>query len=320
MGDRRLKIGVSACLLGEEVRHDGQHKRDAFLVEVLGEHVDFVPVCPEMELGLGAPREAMRLVADGGHARLVTIRTGRDLTLGMAAYAEDRVRRLADDDLSGYVLKKDSPSCGMTRVKLYASNEPGATVTRDGVGIFADALLRRFPHLPVEEEGRLHDPRLRENFIERIFAFHRLKELFAGRWTLASLVVFHTRHKLAILAHSPEGYRRLGRLVAEGKTIPRAELRKRYEVELMTSLAAMATPGRHANVLLHMVGYFRDKLDAGSRAELVGSVDDFRRGLVPLIVPITLVRHHARRLDVAYLTAQTYLDPHPKEMMLRNHV
>jgi uncharacterized protein YbgA (DUF1722 family)/uncharacterized protein YbbK (DUF523 family) len=318
--DRPIKIGVSACLLGEQVRYDGQHKLNDFLVDVLGAHVDFVPVCPEMELGLGAPREAMRLVADGKHARLVTIRTGRDLTLGMAAYAEDRVRRLADDDLSGYVLKKDSPSCGMTRVKLYASNEPGSAASRDGVGIFADALLRRFPHLPVEEEGRLHDARLRENFIERVFAYHRLKTLFGGKWTMANLVVFHTAHKLAILAHSPAGYRELGVLVAQGKAMPRAELRKQYELGFMRALEAMATPGRHANVLLHMIGYFRDKLDAGSRAELVGAVEDFRQGLLPLIVPVTLVRHQARRLDVAYLTGQTYLDPHPKEMMLRNHV
>ncbi|HKA89568.1 MAG TPA: DUF523 and DUF1722 domain-containing protein [Haliangiales bacterium] len=320
MGERRLKIGVSACLAGEEVRYDGQHKRDDFLVDVLGRHVELVPVCPEVELGLGAPREPMRLVAHGGQTRLVTIRTGRDLTLGMAAYAEDRVSRLVDEDLSGYVLKKDSPSCGMARVKLYASTEPGAAAARAGVGVFADALLRRFPHLPVEEEGRLRDPRRRESFIERIFAFHRMKVLFAGKWTLANLVTFHSAHKLALLAHSPAGYRELGLLVAQAKTLPRAELRRSYETGFMTALAARATPGRHARVLLHMVGCFRDKLDAGARAELLGSVDDYRRGHVPLIVPVTLVRHHARRLDVTYLTAQTYLDPHPKEVMLRNHV
>jgi uncharacterized protein YbgA (DUF1722 family) len=238
----------------------------------------------------------------------------------MAAYAEERVGRLADDDLCGYVLKKDSPSCGMARVKLYESTDAGAAVGRAGVGVFADALMRRFPRLPVEEEGRLHDARLRENFIERIFAYHRLTTLFAGRWTVASLVVFHTAHKLALLAHSPEGYRELGRLVAQGKAIARAELRARYEQGFMDALAAMATPGRHANVLLHMIGYFRDKLDAGSRAELVGAVEDYHKGYVPLIVPVTLVRHHARRLDVAYLAGQIYLDPHPREMMLRNHV
>ena len=320
MTDTPLKIGVSACLLGQKVRYDGQHKKDSFLTDTLARFVEFVPVCPEMELGLGAPRETMRLIGNGKQVRLVTLGSGRDLTLGMAAYAEERVRRLEEEALCGYVLKKDSPSCGMLRVKVYAANEPGSAATRDGRGIYADALVRRFPNLPIEEEGRLRDARLRESFVERIFAAHRLQRLFAGRWSIANLVTFHTAHKLALLAHSPAGYQELGRLVAGAKRIPRGLLRRRYETGFMQTLAVMATPGRHANVLIHMIGYFRDKLDAGSRAELALAVEDFRLGLVPLLLPATLIRHHARRLDVPYLTGQTYLDPHPKEMMLRNHV
>jgi uncharacterized protein YbgA (DUF1722 family)/uncharacterized protein YbbK (DUF523 family) len=312
-----IRIGISACLLGDEVRYDGGHKRDTFLATVMGPLVEWVKVCPEVETGMGTPREAMRLVDAGGRIRMLTVKTGVDHTDTMTAYARRRVDALAAENLSGYVLKKDSPSCGMTRVKLFRG---AGAPARTGVGLFARALLDRYPHLPVEEEGRLSDSRLRENFVERVFAYRRLRDLFDGRWTIGDLVRFHTAHKLVLMAHSPTAYARLGRLVAQAKGTPRATFRDGYTAGFMLALTVIATPQRHTNVLQHMVGYFKRTLDAASRDELLASIEDYRKGLLPLIVPITLIRHHVRQHQVAYLAEQVYLEPHPKELMLRNHV
>jgi uncharacterized protein YbgA (DUF1722 family)/uncharacterized protein YbbK (DUF523 family) len=314
---RPIRIGISACLLGQQVRFDGGHKRDAFLTETFGRFVEWVPVCPEVECGFGTPREAMRLVRAASGVRLQTIRTGVDLTAPMERWSQSRVSELGSEDLSGYVLKKDSPSCGLARVKVYDRH---GTAARGGRGLFAAALVEALPHLPVEEEGRLADPRLRDNFVERVFAYWRLQRMFAGRWTVGDLVRFHTAHKLLLLAHSPDGYQRLGRLVAGARGTPRRDLERRYVAGVMQALTQLATARRHTNVLQHMAGYFKDRLDAASKRELAESIDDYRRGLVPLVVPLTLIRHHVRALDVTYLTAQTYLQPHPKELMLRNHV
>jgi uncharacterized protein YbgA (DUF1722 family)/uncharacterized protein YbbK (DUF523 family) len=315
--DAPLRIGVSACLLGREVRHDGQHKRDRFLTDVLGEYVEWVPVCPEVEMGMGVPRPSIRLEQREGGVHLIEPRSGRDHTRAMESYGARRTRELERLELCGYVLKKDSPSCGMERVKLWPAR---GAATRAGRGLFAGALLERFGTLPVEEEGRLCDARLRENFVERIFAYRRLRALFRGRWTPGELVAFHTAHKLLLLAHSEVEYRALGRLVAAAKKTPRAELRARYEHGFMIGLAKIATPKRHTNVLQHMVGHLRDGLDTTDRAELTALIEDYRRGLLPLVVPLALLRHHVRRLEVAYLRGQIYLEPHPKELMLRNHV
>jgi uncharacterized protein YbgA (DUF1722 family)/uncharacterized protein YbbK (DUF523 family) len=314
---RPIRIGISSCLLGQKVRFDGGHKRDTFLTETFGRFVEWVPVCPEVECGLGTPRDAMRLVRGDAGVRLITIKTGVDLTSAMQRVSRSRAAKLADADLSGYVLKKDSPSCGLERVKVYDQH---GTPARTGQGLFASALVGEFPYLPVEEEGRLSDPRLRDNFVERVFFYWRLTELFNTRWTLGDLVRFHTAHKLLLLAHDTEAYRRIGRLVAGAKGMPKAELRRRYSEETMTALARIATARRHTNVLQHMAGYFSDRLDAASKRELVDLIDDYRRGLVPLVVPLTLIRHHVRLLDVPYLAGQAYLEPHPKELMLRNHV
>jgi uncharacterized protein YbgA (DUF1722 family)/uncharacterized protein YbbK (DUF523 family) len=312
-----IRIGISSCLLGERVRYDGGHKRDAYLVEILGHYVEWVPVCPEVELGLGTPRDTLRLVRISGDVRMVMTQTGQDHTDGMRAFAERRVRELAQEDLCGYILKKDSPSCGMERVRVYDAHGVPA---KSGRGLFAEALRRHFPHLPVEEEGRLADPRLRENFIERIFAYRRLRTLFASRWKRGDLISFHTAHKFLLMAHAPKAYEELGRLVGCAKKLPRAELRDQYESAFMRALTEAATTRRHANVLHHVVGYFREKLDAESRRELLGLIEDYRHGLVPLIVPITLIRHYVRRFEISYLRGQIYLAPHPKELMLRNHV
>jgi uncharacterized protein YbgA (DUF1722 family)/uncharacterized protein YbbK (DUF523 family) len=315
--DTPIRIGISACLLGQEVRFDGGHKRSDFLVDIFGPFVEFVPVCPEVEVGLGVPRETLRLVRDGADVRLLGNKSGADRTDAMRRYSDRRTTSLTNDDLSGYVLKKDSPSCGMERVRIYTASGIPA---RNGRGLYADALIRRFPNLPIEEEGRLNDARLRDNFIERVFAYRRLRTFFAGRWTAGGLVAIHTAHKLQLLAHAPRSYAELGRMVANASSIARAELRDRYETEFMGALNKIATPARHVNVLQHMAGYFRDRLDPESRRELASVIEDYRAGLVPLIVPITLVRHHVRTLDIGYLKGQVYLEPHPRELMLRNHV
>jgi len=312
-----LRIGISSCLLGEEVRFDGGHKRDTFLTKVLGPYVAYVPVCPEVEMGLGTPRETLRLVRQPQGLRMITTRSAIDHTDGMNRWSRRRLTELADEDLSGYVLKKDSPSCGMERVKTYGA---GMMPARDGRGLFASALLERYPLLPVEEEGRLTDPTLRENFVERIFAYRRLRDFFTGRWSPGALVAFHTAHKMSLLSHSTTVYNELGRLVALAGRRPRAELKREYETLFMQTLAKPATRARHTNVLHHMAGHLKTRVDAGSRAELAACIDEYRRGLVPLVVPLTLIRHYVRLHDVGYLKGQVYLEPHPRELMLRNHV
>ena len=311
-----VTIGVSSCLIGRPVRFDGGHKRDVFVVETLAPHARLVPVCPEVELGLGTPRQTLRLVRQGEDVRLV-MKTGEDHTEAMRRFAAKRVKALGEEDLDGFILKKDSPSCGYERVKVYDDN--GMSI-RNGRGVFAEALLAREPILPVEDEGRLVDPRLRENFIERVFAYRRLKDLFVRRWTHGHLVAFHTVHKLVVMAHSVEAYRVLGRLVANGKRLDRSDLAEQYRAAFMRALTEIATPKKHANVLMHMMGYFRGRLDDASRDELLRCIEDYRTGLLPLIVPVTLVRHHVRQIGVDYLADQIYLDPHPRELALRNHV
>jgi uncharacterized protein YbgA (DUF1722 family)/uncharacterized protein YbbK (DUF523 family) len=299
------------------VRFDGGHKQDPFLNGTFGRFVEWVPVCPEVEAGLGTPREAMRLVRTEDGVRLLTVKTARDLTATLDAYAEQRVEQLAAENLCGYVLKKDSPSCGLERVKVYGAH---GVPMKSGRGRFADRLVERFPDLPVEEEGRLSDPRLRENFVERVFAYRRLRDLWSSTWNTGDLVAFHTAHKLILMAHSPDAYQRLGRLVARARTLPHNELQRRYTREFMTALTVLATRRRHTNVLQHMAGYFKNCLDRDSKAELSATIEEYRCELLPLIVPITLLRHHVRAHGVSYLAGQLYLEPHPKELMLRNHV
>jgi uncharacterized protein YbgA (DUF1722 family)/uncharacterized protein YbbK (DUF523 family) len=311
-----ITIGISSCLLGAKVRFDGGHKKDDFLVNTFARWVRWVPVCPEVEVGMGTPRESIRLVREGDDVRLVAPKSGRDWTVEMRDYSGRRLAELEERDLDGYVLKKDSPSCGMERVKVYGTGMP----TKSGRGVFAEALLARWPDLPVEEEGRLCDPRLRDNFVERVFAYRRAKDLFSGRWTVGQLVAFHTAHKLQLMAHSPTTYASLGPLVAKAKQLPREEVRDTYIRDFMAGLKTIATMRRNTNVLLHILGYFKKLLDAAARAELLGYIEDYRKGLVPLVVPITLIRHHVRVYGIAYLEGQVYLAPHPKELMLRNHV
>ena len=315
-----IRLGISACLLGDDVRFDGGHKRDAFLVNTVGRFVDYVPVCPEVAVGMGTPRESVRLVRRGGdgNVRMIAPKSGTDWTAAMARYARKQAKELAAvPELCGFILKKDSPSCGMERVRLY---DTGGHASRTGVGLFAAALGAEMPFLPVEEEGRLHDPRLRDNFFERVFAYRRLKSLFGHRFRRGELVAFHSREKLLLLAHDRPAYQQLGRLVAAVATTPPGELARAYQETFMTGMKKLATTRKHRNVLAHVAGYFRKLLSDAERTEFHEVVDDYARGLVPLIVPVTLARHHVRVHGIDYLAGQTYLEPHPKELMLRNHV
>lgn len=314
----KLRIGISSCLLGEMVRYDGGHKRDPFLIDTLSQWVEYVPVCPEVECGLPIPREAMRLVGEPEAPRLVTIRSGVDHTEQMQSWAAERVEQLAAEKLSGFIFKSKSPSSGLYRVKVY--NDSGMPL-KVGSGMFARAFTERFPLIPVEEEGRLHDPRLRESFIERIFVMHRFRALTRdGTPSMGELVAFHTRHKLLILAHSPKIYREMGKLVAEGASMDRAELVDQYLTLLMRALELRATAKKQVNVLQHVMGYFKQELSADEKQELLEVIDDYRQGDLPLIVPITLLKHYVRKYGQPYLADQWYLDPHPMELRLRNHV
>ena len=312
-----IRIGVSRCLLGEEVRYDGGHKRSAFVTEILAPFARYVLVCPEVEMGMSTPREPIRLVLGKDGPRLIDVQTEADYTSDMRRFAKRRAAELKRLYLHGYILKKDSPSCGLFRVKVYGT---GGAPARNGRGSFASALAQAIPDLPMEEEGRLNDPALRENFIERVFAYQRLKSLFFARWRISDLVAFHTAEKLLLLAHEPGMHAELGRLVAGAKGAPRERVAADYRALFMKTLGRAATPRKQTNVLQHMAGHLKKLLDADSKAELHQAIDDYRHGLVPLIVPVTLVRHFVRLHGVAYLAGQTFLAPHPKELMLRNHV
>jgi uncharacterized protein YbgA (DUF1722 family)/uncharacterized protein YbbK (DUF523 family) len=313
----KIRIGISKCLLGEPVRYDGGHKLDRFLTETLGQYVEYVPVCPEVECGMPVPREAMHLEGEAESPRLVTIRIGSDKTDQMQTWAEKRVVELEKERLMGFIFKNDSPSSGMERVKVYSGK--GMSV-RKGVGIFARMFMEHFPLLPAEEEGRLHDPALRENFIERVFSLARWRDLVDENETTSALVEFHTKHKLLILSHSPRHYQEMGRLVADAKRLSAKTLLDMYQQQFMEALKLRATSKKHSNVLMHMAGYFKNQLSSDEKAELLEIIEQYRLELVPLIVPITLVNHYVRKYDQPYLRNQYYLHPHPIEMRLRNHV
>ncbi len=311
------RVAVSLCLLGEEVRHDGGHKRSRFATDVLADYFAWAPVCPEVEVGMGIPREPIRLLADGDTIRLIGVRSERDWTDEMAAYAERKVAELAAMDIDGFILKKDSPSCGMARVKLY--NVKGMP-TRDGVGAFARVLMDRMTTLPVEEEGRLNDAGLRENFITRVYTYQRWRRLLRDGLTAGKLVDFHTAHKLLLLAHSPRHYYQMGPMVAEAGSRDLGEMAPEYERLLMDALAKPATKQRQVNTLHHLCGFLKEELDKDEKAELLDIIDQYRQGIVPIVAPLTLLSAHLRRIQHPWVTQQVYLSPYPRELGLRSHV
>lgn len=309
-----IRIGVSACLLGQEVRYDGGHKHNGYLTESLARYFEFIPFCPEVSIGLGIPRAPIRLEQRDGDVRAVGVRDPQlDVSEPLRRYGAQVAE--ANPNLSGYIFKKGSPSCGLERVKIY--NAKGMPAEK-GRGLYAKAVTDRLSQLPVEEEGRLMDPVLRENFIERVFVYHRWQQLARGGMTPAALVDFHTRHKFSILAHDEQRYRELGRLVSEAGRADMDELAARYIETLMAALTRRATRRRHTNVLMHVMGYLKRHLDTDDKSELLELIEQYRIGQVPLIVPITLLKHHLRKHPNDYIQRQFYLSPHPEELMLRN--
>ncbi|MDD2237415.1 MAG: DUF523 and DUF1722 domain-containing protein [Kiritimatiellae bacterium] len=314
----RVRLGISSCLLGQPVRYDGQHKLDLWLRDRLGTFADYVPVCPEVESGFGTPREAMRLVGEPEAPRLYTVRTKQDVTETMQHWIRGRLRELGKERLDGYIFKSKSPSSGMERVKLYPSPE-GGVPSKKGVGLFARAFMDRFPLLPVEDEGRLHDDALRENFIERVFVMHRWNVMTSTRIRLADFQAFHATHKLLMMAHAPQVYRDLGPLVAQATRTNLKKTMEQYIQTCMLGLKHHATPARHVNVLQHILGYFKKELSADEKKECAELMASYRDGLLPLIVPMTLINHYIRKFGNEYLVNQIYLHPHPAELSLRNH-
>lgn len=312
--DRRIALGVSSCLLGEKVRYDGGHKRYPYINDLLSRYFLFVSVCPEVECGLPTPREAMHLAGNPEHPRLVTVKTGRDLTEQMQTWCNQRVQEIAPLQLRGFIFKKNSPSSGLFRVKVYREKGPPATT---GSGLFARTMAQTFPQMPMEEEGRLEDAKLRENFIERVYCYDRLLTLLERIPDKGDLVRFHTAHKLLLLSHSTEHYRRLGKLVADAD--PVEEVVVTYAALFMEALQLLATPAKQSNVLLHSLGYFKKQLAPWEKQELLELIQRYRLGQMPLIVPITLFKHYIRRFEQPYLAQQLYFSPHPDELMLRNH-
>lgn len=313
----KIRLGISTCLLGQKVRYDGGHKHDPYLTKTLGVFVEYVPVCPEVECGMTIPRESLRLVGDVESPRLVTTKSGRDFTGQMQQWAKRRLEELEGENLCGFIFKSDSPSSGMERVKVYLNS--GMPVKK-GSGIFARMFMERFPLLPVEEEGRLHDPGLRENFIERIFVIRRWRDLCAENPTPGGLVAFHTDHKLLVLAHSPEHYRKMGKLVSESGRVPIGQVMDTYAELLATAMKIKATPRKNVNVLQHALGYFKKQLSSDEKQEALTLIEQYGRGLLPLIVPVTLLSHFIRKYHEPYLSRQLYFHPHPVELQLRNHV
>ncbi|WP_320170793.1 DUF523 and DUF1722 domain-containing protein [Maridesulfovibrio sp.] len=324
-GDARIKLGIARCLLGENVRYDGGHKLDTYLRDVLGQYVEWVPVCPEVECGMTVPREALRLAGDVSAPRLVGRRSGEDWTERMTEWGWTRLDALEKEGLCGYIFKHGSPSNAMGRMKVFQEN---GRVLYTGRGIWAAMVMERFPWMPCEDDGRLHDARIRENFITRIFTLKRWKDAVAGDVTVevdkgvkrGAVVDFHTRHKMLVLAHNEKIYREMGRLVASTGTMAPEVMEAQYLELLLKALNFMPTAKKHVNVLDHAMGYFKKDISSDEKAELKEVIEQYRCGLVPLIVPIALLNHHVRKHGKDYLKKQYYLNPFPVELMLRNHV
>lgn len=312
----QIKLGVSTCLLGRNVRYNGGHSRDPFITDTLSQYVEFFPVCPEVECGFSIPREAMRLVGDSQSPRLVTVNTKQDHTERMLSWCAKKVQELEALDLCGFIFKKGSPSSGMERVKVYSAE--GMPSNR-GIGMFARAFMEHFPLLPVEEDGRLHDPKLRENFIEALFVLKRWRETLSPKPTRRGFVEFHTKHKLLLMSHSPNLMRLMGKLVARLKDYGPHDFRLQYEKLLMEALKLKTTRRKHTDVLMHCMGFLKTLLSSDEKQELLEIVEQYRQGHLPLVVPVTLLNHYVRKYDPPYLREQYYLKPHPIELQLRNH-
>lgn len=311
----KIKVGISSCLLGEKVRYDGGHKLDHYLKDTLGQFIEWIHVCPEVECGLSIPREAMRLVKVDDGIRLMTIKSKVDQTEKMEIWIKEKLKKLESLDLCGFVFKSRSPSSGLYSAKVYTND--GKLIGKSA-GLFAKAFSEYFKNIPVEEDGRLQNPSIRENFIERVFIYHRWHELKKSGFTYSKLVDFHTRIKLTLLSHSPVHYRNLGKMVADGKN--NKNIYEEYFSILMEGLKLKATVSKNTNVLYHIIGYFKKHLEPEDKNELLEIIENYHKGLIPLIVPITLINHYVKKFNIEYLKNQFYLNPYPIELMLRNHI
>lgn len=311
----RPKIAVSACLMGAEVRYNGGHKASRLCSHLLTDYFDVVPVCPEVAIGLGIPREPIRLVGHPAHPEAVgTVNHEFNVTQPLAEYGRKMAAEL--DDICGYIFMQKSPSCGLERVKVYHANGalPG------GQGIYATAFCTRRPDLPVEEDGRLNDPVLRDNFLARVFAYSDWQQLMREGLSRRGLTDYHSRYKYLLMAHNPVQYKALGNLLGNmGRTDPK-ELGPRYFSELMAALKKCATRGTHSNVLLHLSGYLKQTISAEDKQEVRHVIGQYRHGIVPLVVPLTLLKHHFRQHPDPYIAQQVYLQPHPENLSLRNAI
>ena len=314
----KIRIGVSSCLVGEKVRWNGDHKQDKYVRQVLSKYFEYTPVCPEMEVGMGVPRETVALYGNIEKPRMISKKTQTDWTEPMEKYIKDRIDSLHSNDLCGYIFKSKSPSCGLGRVPLYS--EFGSNKVKHGPGMFAKEFINSFPLVPTEDEGRLNDPRIRENFIVRVFSFKRFNLLLKEKFSLGKWVKFHTQHKFLLLAHSRKHYDELGELVAHAKSIKPSSLKEKYGSLFMEALICKTTPKKNTDVLLHMMGFFKKVLNKVEKEDILSAIEDYRSEILPLIVPVTLIRHQVKKYNIKYLRDQVYLNPHPKELMLLNHV
>jgi uncharacterized protein YbgA (DUF1722 family)/uncharacterized protein YbbK (DUF523 family) len=317
MSEEKIRLGISSCLLGEKVRFDGGHKLDRFLTETLGRYVEYVPVCPEVEIGLPTPRDTLRLTGTENEPHLIFSKSGEDITERMTDWARQKLKALEKEELCGFIFKAKSPSSGMERVKLYDHN---GVPNKSGVGLFAREFMAHFPLLPVEEDGRLHDPKLRENFIETLFTLKRWRSSLQQGKTARNLIDFHSRHKLLIMAHSNDIYKQMGKLVAAAGSRDIDQLYSDYLELLMKGLRLKSTVSKQVNVLQHVFGYFKKQLSADEKQEMLEVINSYHRRQTPLIVPVTLLNHYVRKYRQPYLQQQVYLNPHPVELSLRNHV
>ena len=312
-----IRIGISSCLLGEKVRFDAGHKKDVYLTDILGKYFEWVPVCPELEVGMGVPRESVRLVGKPDHPRMAGVKTGADWTERMLKFSDQRITELSKLNLCGYIFKSKSPSCGIERIRIYTEQGmPGG----NGRGLFANAFMNTFPLIPVEDEGRLNDLPIRESFIVRVFSYHRLVELMQAPFSRGAWIQFHSANKYLLLAHSPKYYSLLGRKAATIKTGSPTRWMEEYGALFMEALNVRTTTKKNVNVLQHIFGFIKNELSGGEKEDILNVVEEYRQNLIPLIVPVTLLKHYLQKHNVTYILDQVYLNPHPKELMLRNHV
>ncbi len=312
----KLKLGISSCLLGNEVRYDGGHKRSNYIDKTLGRFFNFQTFCPEVAIGLGTPRPPIRLIrkdeADGKKAYAVDVKTNElDYTDQLNEYSEMIASNYLSD-ISGYIFKKDSPSCGMERVKVYSPE--GHFVHKDGVGIYAKVIKENFPHMPMEEEGRLNDVNLRESFLTRVYLYNDWQNMLKEGMTPHGLVNFHAGQKYLFMAHNQQVARQLGQMVAKAGTADINELAEEYIALAMQVLKKQPDRKRHTNALQHIMGYLRKQIDSDDRQELLHSIMSFQKGEVPLVMPLTLLKHHFSKHPNDYIAKQRYLSPFPVEL------